>query len=90
MSSDASAGRQQIGDPSTLPPLSVRAKDAARLLGISERKLSSMTSAGEVPHVRIGRVVLFPVDQLKAWLVRRSKASSRSCRTARGQSVDEP
>lgn len=56
-----------------LEPLALRARDAARLLGISERSLWSLTKCGDVPHVRIGRTVTYPVEALRAWLKKRSK-----------------
>ena len=52
----------------TIEPLAVRARQAARMLGIGERKLWELTNQGEIPHVRAGRVVLYPVDGLRDWL----------------------
>lgn len=49
-------------------PLAVRAKEAAKLLGISERLLWSKTNAGEIPHLRVGRAILYPLDLLRDWL----------------------
>ena len=40
--------------------------DAARALGISERHLRAHLS--EIPHVRIGGRLVFPVEVLKSWL----------------------
>ena len=37
-------------------------------LGISARKLWSMTASGEIPHVRLGRCVRYPVDDLQSWI----------------------
>ena len=59
-------------DPMT-PTLALRPKQAARALGIGERLLWSKTHAGEIPHVRIGRAVVYPVDRLRDWLVQESK-----------------
>lgn len=56
-----------------LAPLSLRARDAARLLGISQRSLWTITKRGDIPHVRIGRTVTYPVDGLRDWLKKRSK-----------------
>jgi len=50
------------------PRLALRAKDAAWALGIGERLLWSLTNRGEIPHVRLGRTVLYPVDELRRWL----------------------
>ncbi|GDX95747.1 hypothetical protein LBMAG47_14110 [Planctomycetia bacterium] len=49
-------------------PLALRPRDAARVLGISERLLWDWTRTEGVPHVRIGNVVLYPVEVLKNWL----------------------
>ena len=49
-------------------PLAVRPREAAKLLGISERLLWSKTNVGEIPHVRVGKAVLYPVDLLRDWL----------------------
>jgi len=56
---------QDSGSP---PRLALRAAEAAESLGISERLLWSKTNAGEVPHIRIGRAILYPVDGLRNWL----------------------
>lgn len=48
--------------------LALRPREAARALGISERMLWSMTNRGEVPHIRVGRAILYPVDALRTWL----------------------
>ncbi len=49
-------------------PLALRPKDAARAIGIGTRLLWSLTSQGKIPHVRVGRVVLYPLPALEAWL----------------------
>lgn len=60
----------------THPPLALRPRDAARLLGISPRTLWGWTHAGIVPCVRVGtgkrRTVLYPVADLQAWLSRQT------------------
>lgn len=53
--------------------LALRAKEAARLLGISERGLWTLTNRGVVPHVRLGRRIVYPVHLLKRWLDDRAK-----------------
>jgi predicted DNA-binding transcriptional regulator AlpA len=57
------------------PCLSMRPREAALALGISERLLWDWTRRGLVPHVRIGGVVIYPADSLREWLQR--QASSR-------------
>jgi excisionase family DNA binding protein len=46
----------------------LRPKDAADLLAISPRKLWSITRAGEVPHIRIGRNVRYCPTDLATWI----------------------
>ena len=50
------------------PRIALRPKEAAKALGIGERKLWAMTNAGELPHARIGRAVVYPVRELQEWL----------------------
>jgi len=54
-------------EPET-PCLSMRAREAAKAIGISERTLWQWTEDGYVPHIRRGKIVLYPVDALKDWL----------------------
>lgn len=48
--------------------LALRPKDAAKALSIGERLLWTLTNREEIPHVRIGRAVLYPVDALREYL----------------------
>jgi excisionase family DNA binding protein len=52
--------------------LSLRPREAAKALGVSERTLWGWTHAGTVPYVRIGRTILYPVDALRDWLRQQS------------------
>lgn len=54
--------------PPPIEPLALRAVDAARALGISERTLWSLTARGVVPHVKLGAVTLYPLPALRSWL----------------------
>lgn len=56
------------GAVESVPRLALRAKDAAMALGIGARLLWSMTNRNEIPHIRMGKAVLYPVDALRAWL----------------------
>ena len=49
------------------------AAEAAKLLGISERMLWTMTKAGEVPHIRLGRRTLYPRPLLEEWVLKRAR-----------------
>ena len=56
--------------------LALSPRAAAKALGISERLLWSKTNCGEIPHVRIGKRVLYPVGSLKEWLADKVKTGS--------------
>lgn len=60
---------------SSVPCLALRPKEAAKALGIGERLLWSKTNCGEIPHVRIGRAVLYPVESLREFLARETRVS---------------
>ena len=60
------------------PALALRPRDAARELSISERLLWDWTRSEGLPHVRIGTVVLYPVDGLRQWLNDRSNSLADS------------
>ncbi len=50
-------------------PLALRPKDAARALGIGQRKLWELSQPrGPIPCVRVGCCVLYPYAQLQSWL----------------------
>jgi len=57
----------------TKPALALRPREAAKALGVSERLLWDWTHHGDVPHVRIGRTILYPVDALRDWLKRQAE-----------------
>lgn len=59
------------------PRLALRPKDAAVALGIGERLLWEKTNCGEIPCVRIGRCVTYPVDQLREWLAQQAEGDRR-------------
>lgn len=48
--------------------LGLRPAEAAKALGIGARLLWSETNAGRIPHIRIGRAVVYPVSSLNQWL----------------------
>lgn len=43
-------------------------KQAAATLAISARKLWSLTNCGDIPSVRIGRLVRYDPADLRAWI----------------------
>lgn len=46
----------------------VSPKQAAKLLDISERTLWGMKDRGEIPHLKLGHLVKYPVADLKRWI----------------------
>jgi predicted DNA-binding transcriptional regulator AlpA len=48
-----------------IPRLALRRPEAAEALGVSERTLSAWS---DVPTVRIGGCVMYPVAQIREWL----------------------
>lgn len=55
--------------------LALRPREAAKAIGIGQRKLWELTNRGEIPHARLGRAIVYPVAALNAWLVERAKES---------------
>lgn len=54
-------------------PWAYSVKETTRILGIGARKLFDMTKRGEIPHIKLGKRVLYPVAQLRAWLEAQTK-----------------
>jgi excisionase family DNA binding protein len=50
------------------PALLLNPAQAAEALAISPRKLWAMTASGEIPHLRLGRSVRYPVADLEQWI----------------------
>ena len=56
------------GDPVAHLPLALRPADAARALGVCPRTLWGWTRDGVIPVVKLGRVTMYRVDDLRAFL----------------------
>ncbi|MGQ9649526.1 MAG: helix-turn-helix domain-containing protein [Phycisphaerae bacterium] len=56
------------------PCLALRPREAAKSLGVSERTLWTWTQQGIIPHIRLGKTILYPVDALRRWLDEQTKA----------------
>ena len=56
-------------------PLLLSVVQAARLLGISRNLAYELVHQGRIPHVRLGRRVLVPRDELVDWIERESEGS---------------
>lgn len=57
-----------------IPRLALRPEEAARSLGICERTLRDLPDGP--PVVRLGRVLLYPVGPMAAWLVDRARSAA--------------
>jgi len=56
------------------PCLAMRPREAAKALGISERLLWEHTERGTIPHIRLGKAILYPVDSLRGWLKKQAQS----------------
>lgn len=63
--------------PDSSKRLALRPQEAAAALGIGTRKLWELTNRREIPCVRIGRCVRYPVTMLEAWLREHSEGGTR-------------
>jgi hypothetical protein len=70
---------KQHPDEAAIPCLALRPRSAARALDMSERKLWEITAdlTSRVPHVRLGKMILYPVDDLRRWLSERAMSRAR-------------
>ena len=57
--------------------LALTPAETAKALGVGERMLWSMTNRGKIPHLRLGRRVLYPVRELEQWLSERAKGGEQ-------------
>ena len=57
-------------------PILLTPQKAAEALAISPRKLWAMTASGEIPPVRIGRCVRYPVDALRRFIEANKKGGA--------------
>ena len=62
-----------------LPCLALRPREAAKALGIGERKLWEITAdrTSGIPHARLGKAVVYPVAELERWLAECASASGK-------------
>jgi len=62
-------------EPPVIAPLSLRPREAAAALGLSVSTLARLTKAGELPCVKLGRSVLYPVAMLEEFLRARAEGA---------------
>jgi hypothetical protein len=53
-----------------IDPILISARQAARALAMCEKRIVTMTKAGDLPCIRNGRRILYDPDDLKAWVQR--------------------
>ena len=54
------------------PRLALRPREAAQALGIGRRLLWSLTNQGKIPHARLGKCIVYPVESLQTWLAQQT------------------
>ena len=67
-----------LGEPEPSQLLLLTPREAALALRVSVRTVQILTGRGELPAVRIGRLVRYDVAALKSWIACRS-AMERTC-----------
>ncbi len=77
---DHPAQRAEPGHTASTIPLALRPKDAAKALGIGERKLWETTAdrTSGIPHLRLGNAVIYPIRELTDWLTEQTKKGGRT------------
>lgn len=68
---------KEISKDTNRYPMLLTAKEAARTLSISPRKLWELTNCSEIPCVRIGKLVRYTPDDLQDWINKMRRQSSR-------------
>lgn len=65
-------------DPTDLSRLAYTAREVAAMLGVSERHVYESCRRDELPHLRIGRRVIFPKRRFEQWLNGESDTAPRT------------
>ncbi len=63
--------------PSDTHPQLLTSREAAEVLTISPRTLHTLTASGQIPHVRIGHLVRYSIDDLRQWIAERTTGGAR-------------
>ena len=59
-----------------LEKLTVRTREAAQMLSVSERHLADLIKRGEFPRIKSGSANLIMVDDIRAWLEKRKEVAN--------------
>ncbi len=62
-------------DRTPQPPLLLSIKQAAQALSLCERTIWDLVKKGELPHVKVGRRVLFSPASLQSWIERQESTT---------------
>ncbi len=60
----------------TLDPLLVKEKQAAKMLSVCKRTLFNLRDCGALPYVKFGRSIWYDVADLKAWIAANKTVAS--------------
>ncbi|RMF86427.1 MAG: DNA-binding protein [Planctomycetota bacterium] len=63
--------------------LVLSAREAAELLGISERHLYNLRKTQGLPWLRLGQRVVYPLDALQAWIAERTERDASNTEAGR-------
>lgn len=55
-------------EPAKIERLTVSAREAAQMLGVSERTIYQLTKTGKIPSKKIGARVIYPIDGLRRFV----------------------
>jgi excisionase family DNA binding protein len=69
-------------------PLTLRVREAARLLGVCERTVQTWIRKHGLPCIRLGRSVRIPLDGLRAWVEEQARRQAKTDRNM-GQWLEE-
>lgn len=64
--------------PDLADRITLRPRDAARALGISERTLRDLLGSGAIAHMRLKRAILIPRADLEAFVAARLERGGRA------------
>ena len=54
-------------------PLLLSPREAAKALSVCEKTLWTITQKGDIPVIKIGRLVRYPIEGLKSWIDQKSQ-----------------
>jgi len=52
--------------------LCLNAADVSERTGLSLSSVRKLTRSGEIPHIKVGRRILYPTDALAEWLTQKT------------------